>query len=277
MLIALPACERDRPPQVSGGRAGRPSPQIAEPQAAAVAVDLAAVPLDPGVRIARISPRSQRATLDLIRAIQGLESLYASTNRQSPDRAQLQRRIAESYLELEASERDKAADPSHQGLEKSEKIRNASQSGALKYYSLLKSDYGSRCGALNDVSQVSGNACADDVLYFSAYASELTHVTDAARAGYLEIVARFPQSGFVPYAHFALGEMAFEDARSDSSKWSVAAASYAKAAEFRESPIAPHAVSRLDLVCRRSGGRPGPPGRCAGGSLGDVGEAKAAR
>ena len=49
-----------------------------------------------------------RAAALLVTEIQGLESLFASTPKNAPDRPQLMRRLAEDYVELEsAAFRDK--------------------------------------------------------------------------------------------------------------------------------------------------------------------------
>src|SRR6187402_150687 len=61
-----------------------------------------------GQRDLRTTRLQARGRALLITEIQGLERLYKRTQRQSPDRAQLVRRLAEGYVELEsAATRDK--------------------------------------------------------------------------------------------------------------------------------------------------------------------------
>ncbi|MBM4362952.1 MAG: hypothetical protein FJ104_09750, partial [Deltaproteobacteria bacterium] len=61
-----------------------------------------------GLRDERTTRLKARARALLITEISGLERLYASTRKKSPDRPQLVRRLAEGYVELEAAaNRDK--------------------------------------------------------------------------------------------------------------------------------------------------------------------------
>jgi hypothetical protein len=71
----------------------------------------------------------------------------------------------------------------------------------------------------------------------------------------------------VPYAFFGLGEIAFAEALTNPQEWYAAGKFYGKAADALQSPIAPFALGRLDVVCERAGGRPAAPGNCAGAAI----------
>jgi TolA-binding protein len=217
----------------------------------------------------------------IVTELQALERLFDTTPRSSPDRPSIALRMAEAYVELaSAAARDKAAERTAQEVRKAQATERAARARAVKLYQLVANQYPRWCApAAGSVSgDTNGDRCVDEVLYFLGYELELAGEIDAARKVYLDLVKRFPESRYVPYVYFAFAEIFLEQARSDPGRWQLAARLYEKASTFRESPIAPHAVSRLDLVCERTGGRPGPPGRCTGGSLrnvqvaGDAGE-----
>src|SRR5690242_15787588 len=95
----------------------------------------------------------------LVTEIQGMESLFASTPKASPDRQQLCRRLAEDYVELEsAAFRDKteaavkaeeakqkkdaaAATKAQQTVQQASGIMVAARKKAIDYYTLLKNGY----------------------------------------------------------------------------------------------------------------------------------------
>jgi len=107
----------------------------------------------------RLAARSRQL---LVTEIQGLESLFASTPKNAPDRPKLMRRLAEGYVELEsAAFRDKTENgikadeakrknPKAVGsfveeAGKAGKILDASRQAAIKYYTLLKNQYPKWC------------------------------------------------------------------------------------------------------------------------------------
>ena len=172
----------------------------------------------------------------LVTEIQGLEQLFASTRESSPDRVQLARRLAEAYVELEAAAtRDKtenevkADDAKKQGgaaadkfkgeAEKAKKVIVAAREKAIRYYSLVKDKYPSY-GQL------------DEVLYYLAYEYEQGNDLANARKVYYELIEKKPQSKYIPNAYLAFGELFFNEAQGDPSKWDLAAASYQETIKY---------------------------------------------
>jgi TolA-binding protein len=177
-----------------------------------------------------------RARALLITEIQGLERLYKRTAKKSPDRPQLTRRLAEAYVELEsAAQRDKIAadiqsqdakrkDPSKAGKFKAdavqaEKIVKAAREKAIVYYTQMKNDY-------PDYSKI------DEVLYYLAYEQEQGGNLKDARSTYFELIQKAPKSPFIPYAYLAFGELFFQEAQGDPSKWDLAAAAYKEVIKY---------------------------------------------
>src|SRR6187549_943090 len=176
-----------------------------------------------------------RARALLITEIQGLERLFKRTAKKSPDRPQLTRRLAEGYVELEsAAQRDKiAADISAQDAKKkkqdaskfrsdaaaADKILAAALKSAINYYTLMKTDY-------PDYSKI------DEVLYYLAYEYEQGGDLKNARATYFELIQKAPKSAYIPNAYLAFGELFFQEAQGDPSKWDLAAAAYQEVAKY---------------------------------------------
>jgi tetratricopeptide (TPR) repeat protein len=176
-----------------------------------------------------------RARALLITEIQGLERLYKRTAKKSPDRPQLTRRLAEGYVELEsAAQRDKiAADIAAQDAKKknqsatkhrqdaaaAEKILAAARKSAIAYYTLMKTDY-------PDYSKI------DEVLYYLAYEYEQGGDLKNARATYFELIQKAPKSAYIPNAYLAFGELFFQEAQGDPSKWELSAAAYKEVIKY---------------------------------------------
>lgn len=176
-----------------------------------------------------------RARALLIAEIQGLERLFRQTKKNSPDRPQLVRRLAEGYVELEsAALRDKiAAEIKAQDAkakkQDASKFRNeAAQAGkivsaardkAIAYYTLMKNDY-------PNYSKL------DEVLYYLAYEYEQKGDYKNARTVYYELIQKSPKSPYIPNAYLAFGELFFQEAQGDPSKWDLAAAAYMEVIKF---------------------------------------------
>lgn len=177
-----------------------------------------------------------RARALLVTEIQGLESLFASTPRNAPDRVQLARRLAEDYVELEsAAFRDKTEDgikideakqknpgavaKLQQQQQQATKILAAARKKAIDYYTLIKDGY-------PNYSQL------DEVIYYLAYEYEQATDFANARKVYYELIQKAPQSKYIPNAYLAFGELFFNEAQGDPSKWDLAAASYAEVVKY---------------------------------------------
>jgi tetratricopeptide (TPR) repeat protein len=187
----------------------------------------------------RLAPKVRQL---LVTEIQGLESLYASTPKSSPDRPKLMRRLAEGYVELEAAAfRDKTengmkadeakakgqgTDSFRSEVDKANKILEAARTAAIKYYTALKDQYPKWCQNTNAQDPTKSTGCVDEVLYYLAYEYEQGNKLDDARKVYLELIQGSPQSKFIPNAYLAFGELFFNEAQGDPSKWALAEQSY---------------------------------------------------
>lgn len=177
-----------------------------------------------------------RARALLITEIQGLERLFKQTKKNSPDRPQLLRRLAEGYVELEAAAvRDEIAEdlaatdskkkgPAAVNKHKSEslkakKVAEAARASAIKYYAMMKDQY-------PNYSKL------DEVLYYLAYEYEQAKDLQNARKVYFELIEKSPQSPYIPNAYLAFGELFFGEAQGDPSKWDLAAAAYREVIKF---------------------------------------------
>jgi tetratricopeptide (TPR) repeat protein len=173
--------------------------------------------------------------------LQGLESLYASTSRSSPDRPQLMRRLAESYVELEsAARRDKAQ--ASQVDSQADAAMEAARKKAIHYYVLIVNEY-PRYAAL------------DEVLYYLAYEYEQANDLRSARSTYLGLIKKAPRSKYVPYAYLALAELFSDEAARDPSKLELAVQAYDEVVKFPapENRASGYAWLRLGELHRERG------------------------
>jgi TolA-binding protein len=184
-------------------------------------------------RTSRLKAR-QRALL--VTEIQGLEQLFAQTGRNASDRVTLGRRMAEDYVELEsAAFRDKTQaeinrdgakknNPSQAGqfqtqANQSDGVMKAARNKAVQYYTLVKNDY-------PNYPQL------DEVLYYLAYEYEQGSDYTNARKVYYELIQKRPDSKYVPNAYLAFGELFFNEAQGDPSKFDLAAKAYQEVIKY---------------------------------------------
>ena len=184
-------------------------------------------------RKSRLAAR-QRALL--VTEISGLENLFATTRKNAPDRPQLARRLAESYVEMEAAAfRDKTeAEIKRDGFKKTnpaaagqqqtqanqaDKVMKLARKKAIENYSLVVNDYPSY-GQL------------DEVLYYLAYEYEQANDLKNARSVYYELIKQAPQSKYIPNAYLAFGELFFNEAQGDPSKWDTAEKAYIEVTKY---------------------------------------------
>jgi TolA-binding protein len=190
-----------------------------------------------GQRDARQTRLQARSRALLITEIQGLERLYKQTPEKSKDRPQLVRRLAEGYVELESAanrdmiESDIKADDAKQAKKrktfdaakaesaKAKKILSEARKKAILFYRIMKRDY-------PDYSKY------DEILYYLAYEYEQAGELDDARKVYLELIEKSPKSKYVPNAYLAFGELFFNEAMADPSKWQLAGSAYEKVTEY---------------------------------------------
>ncbi len=198
-----------------------------------------------GIRDARQTALKQRALALLVTEISQLQSLYNTTELRSKDRPQLLRRLAEDYVELEnAAFREKTeAEVRRDALKKTNATeagkqqtivlqRNKSMLGARKasiaYYSLLVDDYSGQPGKTFPQNPPPSYPLLDEVYYYLAYEYEQGGDTVNARRVYLDLITKTPNSKYISNAYLAFGELFFNEAMSDPSKWEAAKQAYQK-------------------------------------------------
>jgi hypothetical protein len=214
-LVVAPEAPAPSPPPPPA-----PPPAVSAPPAPPLSnADLAMVHLAATVRDERRHVDRPRPLL--VVEIQGLESLFSSTPKDAADRPRLMRRIAEAYVDLE-----------HVAIrEGTDKVRDAARTNALRYYTMLRDQYPKWC-LMGGPDPSKGTGCADEVLYYLAYEHERGGVSDEARKVYLSLVQGWPQSRYIPGAYLAFGELFFEEAKSDPSKYPLAEQAYVQVLKY---------------------------------------------
>ena len=184
-------------------------------------------------RKSRLQAR-QRALL--VTEIQGIERLFETTKKNSPDRVQLARRLAESYVELEAAAfRDKTeAEIKRDGFKKTnpqaagqqqtqanqaDAVMKAARKKAIENYTLVVNDY-------------PNYPALDEVLYYLAYEYEQASDLKNARSVYYDLIKKRPDSKYIPNAYLAFGELFFNEAQGDPSKWALAGQAYSEVIKY---------------------------------------------
>ncbi|NUP10092.1 MAG: tetratricopeptide repeat protein [Polyangiaceae bacterium] len=199
---------------------------------------------DAAIRDERKAKMQKKSRQLLVTEIQGLETLFQDTKKNSPDRPKLGRRLAEGYVELEAAafreqteaeirsqdaKRKKKTDDAKKESDsaaKSKAVVAAARKSAIKYYTLLKNEYPKWCLSPNASDPTKSTGCGDEVLYYLAYEYEQAKDYDNARKVYFELTDNWKTSKYRPNAYLAFGELFFQDAQSDPNKWSFAQGAY---------------------------------------------------
>lgn len=226
-------------------------------------------------------PRATRAHLRpralLITEITNIERLHASMGKNALDRPRLMRRLAETYVELEATARRdeleaaahgeslRATDPGAAASEdeaarKSAKIAKASQKQAIEHYEKLRLEYPKWCQY--PANQPKAKGCVDEVLYYLGLEYERAGDPAKARAMYLELVENWKQSSFLPLAYVGFGEMFYGEASlGDRARWPLAGNSYAEVLKYDPPANAAWGFAALRLAQTRA-------------AVGEIGEAR---
>jgi tetratricopeptide (TPR) repeat protein len=146
------------------------------------------------------------------------------------------RRLAEGYVELESAafrdktesgiklEEAKKTNPAgaakfQQTQTQAAAIMVAARKKAIDYYAALKNGYPT-------YSQM------EEVLYYLAYEYEQGQDYGNARKVYYELIQKAPQSKYIPNAYLAFGELFFNEAQGDPSKWDLAAGAYEQVTKY---------------------------------------------
>ncbi len=240
---SLNACGGNGPKEFDVGKHGK-NPQVnfhsAPPPADLKKRDQQTKPSAPSLldapRDERKSRLQARQRALLITEISGLESLFATTRKNAPDRPQLGRRLAEAYVEMEAAAfRDKTeAEIKRDGFKKSnpqaagqqqtyandaEKVMKLARKKAIENYTLIVADYPTY-------------ASLDEVLYYLAYEYEQASDLKNARSVYYDLIKKRPDSKYIPNAYLAFGELFFNEAQGDPSKWENALQAYEEVIKY---------------------------------------------
>jgi tetratricopeptide (TPR) repeat protein len=171
-----------------------------------------------------------RPRIFLSREIQGLEGVLSTSQAASPDRPKIMWRLAEDYVELEASTmRDIRT-----GYEvaKSEQIRRAAQQSAIKYFVLFTASSPRLCAEPDLQDPRRSKGCPDEVAYWLGLEYERNSQLDYARKAYLELIQNWPQSDFIPRAYLAFGDLFFDESQYDPNKLPLAEQSYREVIKY---------------------------------------------
>ncbi len=171
-------------------------------------------------RDARRAATKDKSMKLLLSEIAQSEDLWKVTGKKASDRPQLARRLAETYVELGNSafrEKTEAEIKKDQAAaDKAKKVVDGARANAIKYYRVLVNEYWDTYPNI------------DEVMYYLAYEHEQANQLDKARDVYMEMIDKKPQSKYIPNAYLAFGELFFNEAQGDPSKWELARQSYEK-------------------------------------------------
>ncbi len=198
-----------------------------------------------GMRDLRASALKQRVLALLVQEISGLEGLYKTTDARSKDRPQLLRRLAEDYVELENAafrekteaevRRDEMKATNPTGASKQQSVANSrnttmklARRQAITYYGTLVNDYTGQPSATFPSNPPPAYPTLDEVYYYLAYEYEQSGDTQNARRVYLDLITKTPNSKYIVNAYLAFGELFFNEAMGDPSKWEPAKQAYQK-------------------------------------------------
>jgi len=196
-------------------------------------------PNAPSVDVPRDDRKSRLAARQrplLVTEIQGIERQIATTAKKAADRPTLARRLAEDYVELESAafrdktnaeiERDNlkktnaaAAGQKQTQANQADQVMKAARGKAIQNYALITKEY-------PNYPQL------DEVLYYLAYEYEQASDFKTARQVYLDLIQKRPDSKYIPNAYLAFGELFFNEAQGDPSKFDLAAKAYIEVIKY---------------------------------------------
>ena len=103
-----------------------------------------------------------------------------------------------------------------------------SRKAAIGYYSLLVSDYSGQPSPTFASNPPPAYPALDEVYYYLAYEYEQAGDTANARRVYLDLITKTPNSKYISNAYLAFGELFFNEAMGDPTKWDPAKQAYNK-------------------------------------------------
>jgi len=247
---ALAACPAEaKPSKVSRRSVGLASQKKAGEKAKTGPPPPPPVPDDERDR--RNAQKKLRSLSLLIQETNGLEGLLRRTAKTSPDHLGLAKRLADDYAEIEAvsrgqkdrAERDVARfgkkDPARANRARADRTRfdktlRAARKNAIQKYERIVGDHGSY-------------AKLDEILYYLAYEYEQAGDLGRARKTYLSLIEKAPTSPWVPRAYLAFGELFYQEAMGDPSKWALAEQAYREASKAPPPGNTVYGIARYKL------------------------------
>ena len=172
----------------------------------------------------------------LVTEVQQVENLLKNTKKGAADRMAILRRLADDYVEVESAafrdkteaeikrdgfKRTKPQEASQQQakVDESDRALKAARKNAIQSYKSIVDDYPT-------APQI------DEVLYYLAYEYEQAQDAKSARTVYYDLIQKAPNSKYIPNAYLAFGELFFNEAQGDPSKWELAAKAYAEVTKY---------------------------------------------
>ena len=107
------------------------------------------------------------------------------------------------------------------------KTLDGARKQAIKYYEMIADEYSGNASK-RFPNPPAAYPLLDEILYYLAYEYEQAQDLTNARRVYYDLVTKTPTSKFVPNAYLAFGELFFNEALQDPSKWEPAKQAYQK-------------------------------------------------
>ncbi len=192
----------------------------------------------------------------LVAEIQGLEAVFAQTEKTAVDRPTWIRRLADTYAELEsAAHLARSFSSTRDDGARDEKVESASRKQAIRYYTMLKNEYPKWCVSPDPANPQKSKGCADETLAFLGYEHERGGAYDDARKVYLELIQAWPTSAQIPDAYLSFGDLYADQAATDPGLLSLAAQSYGQVLKYPppDNQLFGYAEYRLGLVLASQG------------------------
>jgi TolA-binding protein len=93
----------------------------------------------------------------------------------------------------------------------------------------------------------------DEAYYYLGVEREIARDLTGARRSYYDLVAKRPQSPLVPAAYFAFGEMFWNEAHADPTKYDLAEQAFKEVMKYTGAALVPDALMRLAQIYEKKG------------------------
>lgn len=165
----------------------------------------------------------RRARRLLVTEIAQVTALLRATPVDSPDHPRLQRRLAESYVELGDRLALHPADTPREKERLAQRVAKARRL-ALQYYRQLHQEHPRYCRFPR--ARRENRSCDDEVLFFWGYELEKAGYAEHARRTYRTLLQRWPSSPHAGLGRLAFAELTFDAAQRDANLWPEARKAY---------------------------------------------------